>query len=145
MSTITHSIPVLTAEHVAGAVAPATSARPDQSIRLPDLYQKFAGSPSRLVRYQVKVDTSYLAQSHVIAEVWSLHGQGWVELARIYVDREFYTVQGPDVAALDPRTQEITKTLSVGSRGAEYVAGSWQKVVNRIAAEAALLIDEGLA
>lgn len=141
MTSVMYYTPTLTLEDISGAVASGTSTRTEQSVRLPDLYQKFPGSPSRLVRYRIKVDTSYLAQSEVVAEVWSLHGVGWTELARIYVDKEFYTINGPDESALDPRTREITKTLSVGSKGAEYVAGSWQKIVNRIAAEAALVLE----
>lgn len=142
--TIDFKTPVLLPEHVTGAVAPNKKARAGQQVRLPDLYQKFAGSPGRLVRYRIKLDTSYLNQSEIVADVWSLHGKGWVELCRVIPDREFYIMEGPDVAATDLRCNEVTRTLSVESRGAKYVASSWQKVVNRIAAEAALLI-EGLA
>lgn len=136
-----HYIPEVLPEHVSGAQAPGFSSSPGQAIRLPDLYQKFPGSPSRLVRYRVKLDASYLAQSEVVAEVWSLHGVGWVELARLYADKEFYIVDGPDQVALDPNTRELTRLFTYEPDRVEYAAKVYQKVVNRLAWEASLVLE----
>lgn len=135
-STISENTPVLQPEHIVGHSEDDTKNRKlPQSIRIPDLYQKFSLSPhpSRLVRYRIKFD-SYLNQSYAIAELWSSHGVGWVELCKLKLEQEFYIIQGPDRSALDPRTREITRAFD--SKKADYIAKSWQKVVNLLAAEA---------
>lgn len=135
-STISENTPVLQPEHIVGHSEDDTKNRKlPQSIRIPDLYQKFSLSPHpiRLVRYRIKID-SYLNQSYAIAELWSSHGVGWVELCKLKLEQEFYIIQGPDRSALDPRTREITKAFD--SNKADYIAKSWQKVVDLLAAEA---------
>lgn len=138
---IGYTVPKLTAEHITG-YGENSGARA-QSIRLPDLYQKFSLSPhpSRLVRYRISLDTSYLNQSYAIAEVWSSHGVGWTELARLYMDREFFIISGPDQKATDPKTRELTSTHTISTKVAEYVAQSWQKVVTLLAAEAKMVLE----
>lgn len=141
-STISENVPVLQPEHIVGHSEDDTRTRKlPQSIRIPDLYQKFSLSPhpSRLVRYHIKIDHSFLNQSYAVAEVWSSHGVGWVELCKLKVEQEFYIIQGPDRSALDPRTRELTHAFD--SDKADYIAKSWQKVVNLLAAEAQEVLE----
>lgn len=134
MKKVSTATPKITAEHITG-YGPNSGAR-IQSIRLPDLYQKVGED---LIRYQISLDTSYLIQSHAVAEVW-VGGNGWTELARLYVDREFFIISGPDQKATDPKTRELTSVNSISTKGAEYVAKSWQKVVTLLAAEAKMVL-----
>lgn len=131
---ITTQVPTILPKHITG-YGENNGARA-QSIRLPDLYQKVGDD---LIRYQISLDTSYLSQSRAVAEVW-VGGNGWTELARLYVDREFFTISGPDQKATDPKTRELTTTYSISTKGAEYVAQSWQKVVTLLAAEAKMVL-----
>ena len=134
MKKVSTTTPKITAKHITGH-GPDNGARV-QSIRLPDLYQKVGED---LVRYRISLDTSYLIQSHVVAEVW-VSGNGWTELARLYMDREFFIISGPDQKATDPKTRELTGINSISTKGAEYVAQSWQKVVTLLAAEAKMVL-----
>ena len=135
MKKVSTTTPKITAEHITG-YGPDTGAR-IQSIRLPDLYQKVR---NELVRYRVKVDTSYLFQSEAVAEVW-LTGGGWTELVSLHLDREFYVVRGPDNKASDPDSRELTSTSSISTKGAEYVAQSWQKIYDHLFDHAAMILD----
>ena len=132
--------PELTKEHILGSRSGEASPRPPQQLRIPDLYQRVLNSPhpTSLVRYRVKIDSSYLDQSSAVAELWSGHGQGWVELAQIYVGREFYTIPGPNKDALDPSSREISKFLDWKRAG--EVAISWQKIIKRLSDEATLVL-----
>ena len=134
MKKVSTTTPKITAKHITG-YGENSGARA-QSIRLPDLYQKVGDD---LIRYRISLDTSYLVQSHAVAEVW-VGGNGWTELARLYMDREFFTISGPDQKATDPETRELTTTYSISTKGAEYVAQSWQKVVTLLAAEAKMVL-----
>lgn len=135
MKKVSTTTPKITAEHITG-YGPDSGAR-IQSIRLPDLYQKVR---NELVRYRVKVDTSYLFQSEAVAEVW-LTGSGWTELVSLHLDREFFIISGPDQKATDPKTRELTSINSINMKGAEYVAQSWQKIYNHLSDHAAMILD----
>lgn len=135
--TIRHTIPQLTGEDLTGPVAPGATPTGGQTTVLPHLYQRVT---DRVVRYRISLDTSYLVQSSAIADVWTQ--AGWVELAQIRVDKEFYIISGPDQAATNPSVPELTRGQSIGKRQpAEYVAQSFQKVVNRLAQEAEMVLD----
>lgn len=125
MSNITTRIPALTASDLVNSKAGKVGQRLD----LADQYQKVG---ERTVRYRISLDTSYLVQSSMVAEVWS-EAAGWVELVRLRPEVEFYIVSGPDVAATDPKSRELTRLFS--AEKAAYAAKSYQKVVALLAAE----------
>lgn len=135
MKKVSTTTPKITAEHISG-YGPDSGARV-QSIRLPDMYQKVRNA---LVRYRVRVDTSYLSQSEAVAEIW-LTSSGWTELVSLHLDREFYVFSGPDRQASDSDSRELTATNSINLKGAEYVAQSWQKIYNHLSDHAAMIID----
>lgn len=114
----------------------ASSSHPPQQVSLPDLYHQIG---DRLVRYRVKIDSSYISQSDAVADVWSRHGVGWLELARINVGREFYFEMGPAKNATDPESRELSKFLRYDN--AYTASQSWQKVVDRLADEAATVLE----
>ena len=132
---ILYTTPQLLSVHIAGAEGKFKSR---QSVYLPDFYQRFELSPRppRLVRYRVCVDTSHLGQSGALAEVWSGHGQGWVELCQLHFPSEFYV--GSSDGALDPDTPEL---LSSYTQDPSRIVRSWQKIYERLACEAETVLE----
>lgn len=102
-----------------------------QSVKLPDKYEDLGGYK---VRYRVYLDTSYLEQSRAAVDVWHSSDLCWNEVAKLQLDKEFYLADGPPTPdALNPLKNELAKTVSINSKGADFVAESWEKVYRRLA------------
>lgn len=122
---ISSRVPVLAASDLVSSNA----SKVGQRINVADQYQKIDG---RVVRYRVAIDCSYLVQSTMKADVWT--DAGWTNLVTLQPEVEFYIVNGPDVAATDPKSRELTRLHD--AKKAAYAARSYQKVYALLAAEA---------
>lgn len=127
---ISSRVPVLAASDLVSSNA----GKVGQRINVADQYQMIDG---RVVRYRVSLDTSYLVQSSMVAEVWT--DAGWTNLVTLRPEVEFYIVSGPDVAATDPKSRELTRLFD--AERAAYAARSYQKVYALLAAEAKKVLD----
>ena len=126
---ITTRTPAIKAHDVIDPHRVKNGGRVAQKITLADQYQKIS---DRLVRYRVAIDGSYLVQSTMEAEVWT--DAGWTNLVTLRPEVEFYIVSGPDVAATDPKSRELTRLHD--AKNVAYAAQSYQKVYDLLAAEA---------
>lgn len=126
---ITTGVPAIKAHDVLSPHRDETRGRVAQRIALADQYQKIG---DWVVRYRVAIDGSYLVQSTMEAEVWT--DAGWTNLVTLRPEVEFYIVSGPDVAATDPKSRELTRLFHESK--AAYAAQSYQKVYALLAAEA---------
>ena len=126
---ITTRTPAIKAEDVLSPHKDEMRGRVPQRVTLADQYQKIG---DWVVRYRVAIDGSYLVQSTMEAEVWT--DAGWTNLVTLQPEVEFYIVNGPDVAATDPQSRELTRLFD--AENAAYAAQSYQKVYDLLAAEA---------
>ena len=126
---ITTRIPAIKAHDVLNPYKGEMRGRVSQKVALADQYQKIG---DWVVRYRVAIDGSYLVQSTMEAEVWT--DAGWTNLVTLQPEVEFYIVNGPDVAATDPQSRELTRLFD--AENAAYAAQSYQKVYDLLAAEA---------
>ena len=122
---ISSRVPVLAASDLVSSNAGQVG----QRINVADQYQKIDG---RVVRYRIELDMAYLAQSSMVAEVWS-EAAGWVELVSLRPKVEFYIASGPAKDALNPKSRELMRIFNADK--ADQAAKSWQKVVALLAAE----------
>ena len=126
---INSRVPVIDADDLLSPHSDDARGRIPQRIALADQYQKIG---DRVVRYRVAIDGSYLMQSTMEAEVWT--DAGWTNLVTLRPEVEFYIISGPDVAATDPESRELTRLFHANK--AAYAAQSYQKVYALLAAEA---------
>ena len=131
---ISTRVPSIKAEDVLSPHKDEMRGRVAQKITLADQYQKIG---DRVVRYRVAIDGSYLVQSTMEAEVWT--DAGWTNLVTLRPEVEFYIVSGPDVAATDQKSRELTRLFD--AKKAAYAARSYQKVYALLASEAKKVLE----
>lgn len=103
---------------------------------LPDKYGQIAG---RAVRYRVRLDTSNLASSRALIEMWDQHA-GWSELVNLHLDAEFYVRHnGPATTPVNPDSRELSSRSmpdQLKPADIEQLCLSWEKVYRLLADEA---------